>query len=199
MDAIFMSDLSNIITALISVVVLAAIFGGLLGLASRVLKVESDPIVEKIDALLPQTQCGQCGYPGCRPYAEAVANGDDINKCTPGGQATVEKIAELMGVEATTAETKEFIAKVAFIDEANCIGCTKCIQACPVDAIAGSNRALHTVLKAECTSCELCVAPCPTNCIHMLTIPTTPQTWKWELNKIPVMQISTDHQGTEQK
>ena len=121
---------------LISVTVLALIFGAILGFASIKLKVEADPIVEKIDAILPQSQCGQCGYPGCKPYAEAIANGDVITKCVPGGRPTVVKIAEIIGVDVPAmddvAEPEEM---VAFIDENMCIGCTKCIQACPVEPL----------------------------------------------------------------
>ena len=141
---------------LISVTVLALIFGAILGFASIKLKVEADPIVEKIDAILPQSQCGQCGYPGCKPYAEAIANGDVITKCVPGGRPTVVKIAEIMGVDVPAmddvAEPEEM---VAFIDENMCIGCTKCIQACPVDAIIGTNKAMHTIIPDLCTGCEL--------------------------------------------
>ncbi|WP_299013638.1 electron transport complex subunit RsxB [uncultured Photobacterium sp.] len=186
--------MSGILIAVTAIAVLAAIFGLLLGFASIRFKVEADPIVEQIDAILPQTQCGQCGYPGCRPYAEAIANGDDINKCPPGGQATIEKLADLMGVEVQDSahdETKG-IKKVAFIHEDMCIGCTKCIQACPVDAIVGGTKALHTVIKDECTGCDLCVSPCPTECIEMVPVEMTPENWKWNLNQIPVVNIPTD-------
>lgn len=181
-----------ILIAIIAIAVLAAIFGAFLGFASVRFKVEADPIVEKIDAVLPQTQCGQCGYPGCRPYAEAVANGDDITKCTPGGQAAIENIAELMGVDPAdyANEAEEPVKTVAFIHEDMCIGCTKCIQACPVDAIVGGTKALHTVIKSECTGCDLCVAPCPTDCIEMIPVETTIDTWKWQLNAIPVVDIT---------
>ncbi|KXF82116.1 electron transport complex subunit RsxB [Enterovibrio coralii] len=187
--------MSGILIAVAAIAILAAVFGVLLGFASIRFKVEADPIVDQVDAILPQTQCGQCGYPGCRPYAEAIANGDAINKCPPGGQATIEKLADLMGVEATeSAHDQEKSAKtVAFIREDDCIGCTKCIQACPVDAIIGSTKAIHTVLKDECTGCDLCVAPCPTDCIEMIPVQTTPDTWKWQLNQIPVVQV-TDHE-----
>lgn len=186
--------MSGILIAVAAIAVLAAIFGLLLGFASIRFKVEADPIVEQIDAILPQTQCGQCGYPGCRPYAEAIANGDDINKCPPGGQATIEKLAALMGVEVEDSAHDESkgIKKVAFINEDMCIGCTKCIQACPVDAIVGGTKAVHTVIKDECTGCDLCVSPCPTDCIEMVPVEMTPETWKWELNKIPVVNIPTD-------
>ncbi|MDA9557808.1 electron transport complex subunit RsxB [Vibrio sp.] len=181
----------TVIIAVIALVILAAIFGSLLGFASIRFKVEADPIVEQIDEILPQTQCGQCGYPGCRPYAEAIANGDNINKCPPGGQATIEKLADLMGVEVQeSAHELDNTKKVAFIREDMCIGCTKCIQACPVDAIVGGNKALHTVIESECTGCDLCVAPCPTDCIDMIPVATTPDNWKWQLDQIPVTNIT---------
>ncbi|WP_028022813.1 electron transport complex subunit RsxB [Enterovibrio calviensis] len=191
--------MTGILIAVLAIAVLAAIFGILLGFASIRFKVEADPIVEQIDAILPQTQCGQCGYPGCRPYAQAIANGDTINKCPPGGQATIEKLANLMGVEATeTAHEEEAVKTVAFIYEDDCIGCTKCIQACPVDAIIGSTKAMHTIIKDECTGCDLCVAPCPTDCIEMIPVKTTPETWKWQLEQIPVVQLSdTPPKGAE--
>ncbi len=178
--------------AVLAIALLATLFGAILGFASIRFKVEADPIVDQIDAILPQTQCGQCGYPGCRPYAEAIANGDSINKCPPGGQATIEKLADLMGVEAEESahDPEGKVKKVAFIHEDMCIGCTKCIQACPVDAIVGGTKALHTVIKDECTGCDLCVAPCPTDCIEMIPLETTTETWKWQLNAIPVVNIS---------
>ncbi|CEO38630.1 electron transport complex subunit RsxB [Photobacterium kishitanii] len=184
--------MSGILIAAIVLAVLAAIFGIILGFASVRFKVEADPIVEQIDAILPQTQCGQCGYPGCRPYAEAIANGEIINKCPPGGQATIEKLADLMGVEVPQAsdEVTNSIKKVAFIHEDMCIGCTKCIQACPVDAIVGGTKAMHTVIKDECTGCDLCVSPCPTDCIEMIPVEETPDNWKWQLNQIPVVNIA---------
>ncbi|MEC6815842.1 electron transport complex subunit RsxB [Photobacterium toruni] len=184
--------MSGILIAAIVIAVLAAIFGIILGFASVRFKVEADPIVEQIDAILPQTQCGQCGFPGCRPYAEAIANGEVINKCPPGGQATIEKLADLMGVEVPQAsnEVASSIKKVAFIHEDMCIGCTKCIQACPVDAIVGGTKAIHTVIKDECTGCDLCVSPCPTDCIEMIPVKETPDNWKWQLNQIPVVNIA---------
>ncbi len=185
--------MSSILIAVIAIAALALIFGLILGFASIKFKVESDPIVEQIDAILPQTQCGQCGYPGCKPYAEAIANGDVINKCPPGGQATIEKLADLMGVDVPSADDEVVnIKKIAFIHEDMCIGCTKCIQACPVDAIVGGTKALHTIIEAECTGCDLCVAPCPTDCIEMIPVSTTPDNWKWDLNTIPVVNIPAD-------
>lgn len=181
---------STIIYLVIGVIALIAlIFGAMLGYSSIKLKVEADPIVEQIDALLPQSQCGQCGYPGCKPYAEAVANGDDITKCVPGGQPLVVKLADLMGVDVpdTNSETPETM--VAIIHEEMCIGCTKCIAACPVDAIIGTNKAMHTVIAALCTGCELCVAPCPTDCIEMIKVKPTAKTWNWQFDQNLIIPI----------
>ncbi len=182
--------MSHILLVIALFSLLALLFGLLLGYAAVRFRVEADPIVEKLDALLPQTQCGQCGYPGCRPYAEAIANGDVINKCVPGGEPTIKRIAELMGVEVPVdGPVEPPIKKVAFIHEDLCIGCTKCIQACPVDAIVGAAKMMHTVIKSECTGCDLCVDPCPTDCIEMIEVPTTPDTWNWDLETIPVRMI----------
>lgn len=190
--------MSAIWIAVISLSILGLVFGALLGYASRRFKVEEDPIVEQIDELLPQSQCGQCGYPGCRPYADAVGNhGEMINKCAPGGEQTMLKLAALLNVDPQPVdggeEAKAPERKVAWIDESNCIGCTKCIQACPVDAIVGATRAMHTVLTDLCTGCDLCVAPCPTDCIEMRPVPATTANWKWDLNTIPVRVIPVEH------
>lgn len=178
---------------LLAVAGLALIFGLILGFASVKLKVKADPLAEKIDAVLPQSQCGQCGYPGCKPYAEAIVNGDEITKCIPGGQSTVIKIAEILGVDVPSMDdVAEPEIKVAFIHEDMCIGCTKCVQACPVDAIIGTNKTLHTVIPALCTGCELCVAPCPTDCITMEKVEPQIENWDWKLatNIIPVKNVA---------
>ncbi|TDF82769.1 electron transport complex subunit RsxB [Pseudomonas sp. H9] len=129
-------------------------------------------LIQRIDALLPQTQCGKCGHPGCKPYAEGLAKGEAINKCPPGGNETIAALASLLKVPviALDPERGRAPAQVAFIREAECIGCTKCIQACPVDAIVGAAKLMHTVISAECTGCDLCVAPCPVDCIDLLPI-----------------------------
>jgi len=126
-------------------------------------------LIQRIDALLPQTHCGKCGHPGCKPYAEGIALGEAINKCPPGGEETIAGLAQLLRVPVLDLDTSrgEAPAQVAYIREAECIGCTKCIQACPVDAIVGAAKLMHTVIMDECTGCDLCVAPCPVDCIEM--------------------------------
>ena len=131
----------------------------------------------QIDSLLPQTQCTRCGFPACLPYAQAIANGEaDIDQCPPGGQAGVDALAMLLGRDSkplNAAFGVEAPPTVAIIDEDVCIGCTKCIQACPVDAIIGAGKRMHTVIAAECTGCELCIAPCPVDCITMIAAAAT--------------------------
>jgi electron transport complex protein RnfB len=130
-------------------------------------------LIQRIDALLPQTQCGKCGHPGCKPYAEGIASGEPINKCPPGGSETIAALAELLKVPVLELDTSRGSApaQIAYIREAECIGCTKCIQACPVDAIVGAAKLMHTVIIDECTGCDLCVAPCPVDCIEMHPLP----------------------------
>jgi len=139
-------------------------------------------LADQIEDLLPQTQCTKCGYPACRPYAEAIAGGEaDINRCPPGGMAGVARLARLTGrpvIPINPANGLERPRPVAFIDENLCIGCTLCIQACPVDAILGAPKQMHTILPSLCTGCDLCVAPCPVDCIAM--IPVTGERTGWD-------------------
>mgnify|MGYP001767166713 CR=1 FL=1 len=165
----------------------AVVLGAALGYASIKFKVEGDPLVEKIEAILPQTQCGQCGYPGCKPYAEAIAKGDcDINLCPPGGMEGVQRLADLLGREVKPLDAEEKPKQIAIIDENTCIGCTLCIQACPVDAIVGAAKQMHTIIAQQCTGCELCLPPCPVECIRMEAIAENIDNWKW---KYPVVEI----------
>lgn len=172
----------TVVIALLATV--TAVFGILLGYAAIRFKVEGDPVVDKIDALLPQTQCGQCTYAGCRPYAEAIAKGEaEINQCPPGGEATIIALSDLLGVDvlplnAEHGEEKE-TKTVVVIDEETCIGCTLCIQACPVDAILGAAKQMHTVISSECTGCDLCIPPCPVDCIHVVPVEENMNNWKW--------------------
>ena len=185
-----------LLAALFALVGLGAVFGALLGYAAERFKTEGNPIVDQINEILPQTQCGQCGYPGCRPYAEAIAAGEAINKCPPGGQAGVQALADLLDMEAVPLDEEhgeEDVKKVAHIREAECIGCTKCIQACPVDAILGAAKHMHTVIVSECTGCDLCVEPCPVDCIDMVTVEPDIRTWTWT-PPAPGL-IATDRQG----
>ena len=178
------------LTAILVMLGLGLALGAALGYSSLKFKVEGDPLVDKIDAILPQTQCGQCSYPGCRPYATAIAAGEaDINQCPPGGDAGIKLLADLLGVEPKPLNGEHGEPKpksVAFIDEQTCIGCTLCIQACPVDAILGAAKQMHTIIAAECTGCELCLAPCPVDCITMEPLPEDISNWKW---RYPVFEI----------
>jgi len=187
--------MSVVLIAIIVLSGLGLVFGILLGYSSIRFKVEGNPLVDQVDSMLPQTQCGQCSYPGCRPYAEAIVNGEAINKCPPGGQSTIDALADLLDVEATPLDAEhgeEQVKAIAYIREDECIGCTKCIQACPVDAILGAAKQMHTVIESECTGCDLCVEPCPVDCIDMNPIETTLNTWQWPSPKPGVELIATD-------
>lgn len=138
-------------------------------------------LIERIDEILPQTQCRQCGYDGCKPYAAAIAQGNaHINQCPPGGDAGIRALANLLDIPYLPLNTDHGLTKpesIAVIDEQRCIGCTLCIQACPVDAILGASKHMHTVLSQECTGCELCLAPCPVDCIIMQPVASSGDTY----------------------
>ena len=184
------------IAAILTIVGLALFFGLLLGYAAIHFKVKGNPVVDKLDAALPQTQCGQCTYAGCRPYAEAIQKGEaEINQCPPGGEATIQELADIMGVDPVPLNDEHGehsdTPEVAIIIEDQCIGCTLCIQACPVDAIMGAAKQMHTVIEDECTGCELCLPPCPVDCIVMEPIKQNIDRWKTpiplSLENIPVV------------
>jgi electron transport complex protein RnfB len=156
-------------TAVITIGLIALLAGLALGYASRRLPADEGDLVERINELLPQTQCAQCGYPGCRPYAAAIVTDEAaINLCPPGGDDTVRRLADLLGRDfLPLAEVAPEARRVAIIDETLCIGCMHCRNACPVDAIVGAQHLMHTVIESECTGCELCIAPCPVDCIGL--------------------------------
>ena len=140
-------------------------------------------LIDSINSVLPQTQCGRCGYPGCRPYARAIARGEQINRCPPGGEITIIRLSNLLNdpvsplAEGLGGFTDPAVARIR---EDECIGCTKCIQACPVDAILGASRQMHTVIVSECTGCDLCVEPCPVDCIDMIRVDSPqPEHWRF--------------------
>ena len=169
------------LTAIIVLVGMAVFFGLLLGYSAQKFKVQGNPVVDQIDQLLPQTQCGQCSFPGCRPYAEAIANQEvGINQCPPGGEATIQALADLLDMEALPLDEtlpQATLPTVVIIREETCIGCTLCIQACPVDAIVGAAKLMHTVIADECTGCNLCLPPCPVDCIDIIPVAQTLQSW----------------------
>ncbi len=175
----------SILTAIIALGLLTGIFGLVLGYFAIRFKVEGNPLVDQIDAILPQTQCGQCTFAGCRPYAEAMAKGEaPINQCPPGGEATIILLAELLDTEVLELNDEHGehneVPLVAVIREDVCIGCTLCIQACPVDAILGSAKHMHTIIADECTGCELCIPPCPVDCIDMIPARQGIEHWTWK-------------------
>lgn len=153
-------------------------------IADKFLKTEENEIVTKINDILPQTQCGQCEYPGCMPYAKAVANGEaEINKCQPGGERVIKELALLLGKDEITPAKEQKAPQVVVIDEDKCIGCTKCIQVCPPDCIIGAVKKMHTVIEKDCTGCELCIEVCPVDCIDIVTLK---QQFKYKKVKIKI-------------
>jgi len=170
------------IAALASLTALGLLLGGLLGLASRYFKVEGNPLVEQIEELLPGSQCGQCGYPGCSPAAEALAEGQaPVTLCPPGGRALAEELAGMLGVAVDLSGVEDKAAMVAYVHENLCVGCTKCFKRCPTDAILGASKMIHTVFPDACTGCEKCFDVCPTECIEMRPVEATLQTWYWPI------------------
>lgn len=160
--------------AILLITLLCFFLGIALSLCAQFLSHNDDALVEQINSILPQTQCAQCGYPGCKPYAKAIAAGDaQIDQCPPGGEQTLKSLAQLLDRPITKLNPEFGDTKppmVALIREAECIGCTLCINACPVDAIVGAARYMHTVIHNECTGCELCIPPCPVDCIDLIPV-----------------------------
>jgi electron transport complex protein RnfB len=163
------------ISAVATLTLVSAVLGGLLIWARSRYEAEGSVLIDAVEDLLPHTQCAQCGYPGCRPYAQAVVEGAPLDLCPPGGTATFEALQNLLGRYEGTApsDPTELIARIT---EAECIGCFLCVRSCPVDTILGSPGYMHTVIEAHCTGCELCVDACPVDCIEMLSTTETPPT-----------------------
>ena len=179
--------IETFVSASLSMAAIGISLGCVLGLARRRWATpDATKLVDTIDACLPQIQCAQCGYPGCRPYAQAIAAGAPLDLCPPGGPETVRRLGDLLASSASAhapdAHAVDAMPEpqnaVASIDETRCIGCALCLQACPVDAILGAANFMHTVASERCTGCELCVAPCPVDCIEL--VPREPDdTWSW--------------------
>lgn len=168
------------IAAIFILTALGLVLGALLGIASRFLKVEESALTAEIEALLPGSQCGQCGFPGCAPAAAAVANGEaPVTLCPPGGRALAESLATLLGVSVDLSAVESKAPMIAYIHERLCIGCTKCLKRCPTDAIIGANDQIHAVFEDACTGCEKCWEVCPTECIEMRPATQTVQNWVW--------------------
>jgi electron transport complex protein RnfB len=168
------------LAAIGSLTLLGLTLGGLLGLAARHLRVEGNPLAAKVAELMPGSQCGQCGYPGCGPAAEAIASGAaPPTICPPGGRALAEELAGLLGIALDLTGVADKTPVVAHIHEGLCIGCCKCFKRCPTDAIMGANNMIHSVFADACTGCEKCFEVCPTECIEMHPVSPTLQTWFW--------------------
>lgn len=167
-------------SAIIIITLLGLTLGLLLGAASSYFMVEGNPVEAEIEAMLPGSQCGQCGYPGCTPAAAALAKGEAaITMCVPGGHDLAQKLAARLGINVDLTEMENNEPLIAHIREELCIGCTKCLKRCPTDAILGGSRQLHAVISDACTGCEKCFKVCPTECIDMLPVVKTLQNWYW--------------------
>lgn len=168
------------IAAIASLSTLGLFLGLVLGFAAKRLKVEGNPLVTELEAMLPGSQCGQCGFPGCTGAAQALADGSaPITLCPPGGKDLVLALAAKLGVEADLSGVKDSVPSVAEVKEEICIGCTRCYKVCPTDAIMGAAKNIHVVFKEACTACGKCVDVCPTEALTMRPIPATLQSWYW--------------------
>jgi electron transport complex protein RnfB len=175
------------IAALFSLTLLGLALGLGLGYAAIRLKVEGNPLVEELEAMLPGSQCGQCGYPGCKGAAQALADGAaPVTLCPPGGRPLVEALAAKLGVEADLSGMADSGPQVAEVLEDLCIGCTKCYKVCPTDAILGAAKQIHAVFREACTACGKCVDVCPTEATRMVALPATLQTWYWARPEVAI-------------
>ena len=172
-----------------SLTIMGLVLGGLLGAAARFLAVEENPLEEELKAMLPGSQCGQCGYVGCGQYAAALAKGEaSVTLCSPGGKAVIEALAKKLGVTADLSEHEETVQEYAFINEDLCIGCTRCIRECSTDAILGANKLMHTIIVDACHGCAKCVKVCPTDAIVMVPVRVTLANWHWPKPEVEHIQ-----------
>jgi Na+-translocating ferredoxin:NAD+ oxidoreductase subunit B len=172
-----------------SLTLMGLTLGSILGVAARRLAVKEDPLEEELKAMLPGSQCGQCGYVGCGQYAAALAKGEaPVTLCAPGGKALVETLSEKLGVVADLSGYEEKVPEHAFIVEDICIGCTRCIRECSTDAIMGGNKLMHTIIIDACHGCGKCVPVCPTDAIIMVPVPVTLRNWHWPKPEIESAQ-----------
>ncbi len=175
-----------VVSAIISLTSLGLCLGLLLAFAARYLKVESSPIVDELESIMPGSQCGQCGFPGCRPAAEALASGDaPVTLCPPGGSALAEQFARILGVDIDLSGVQEPELLVAKVSEATCTGCTRCLKVCPTDAIVGAPKQIHAVVADACIACKKCIAVCPTACLQMHPVEVTLNNWHWQKPEQP--------------
>jgi electron transport complex protein RnfB len=166
--------------SVVSLTSLGLSLGLILGMASRYFKVESNPLVDEIESMMPGSQCGQCGFPGCRPAAEALVDGKaPVTLCPPGGRSLVEQLANKLTIEVDLDAIEDKEPAFAAVSEATCIGCTRCFKVCPTDAIMGGPKQIHQVFREACTGCEACIEVCPTECLHMEPVEITLSTWRW--------------------
>jgi electron transport complex protein RnfB len=169
-----------ILYAIFALTALGLGLGYLLGAAARYLRVEANPLVDEIEALMPGSQCGQCGYPGCRPAAEALVAGEAApTLCPPGGRALAEQLANMLSLDLDLSGVKEQVPMVARVDETLCIGCARCFKVCPTDAIVGAQKQIHAVVADACTACNKCVDVCPTECLKLHPVKVTLRNWRW--------------------
>ena len=181
------------IEAITSLTLLGLAIGFSLGFAAKHFNVEKDPLIDDIAALLPASNCGQCGFPGCTPAAEALAKGEAlVTLCPPGGRALAEQLATKLDVSTDLSDMEDKGPMLAFVQEATCIGCTRCFKACPTDAIVGAPKQIHAVIASACTGCGACVDICPTECLVMQEIPETLNTWRWPKPSQPTAPSSSD-------
>jgi Na+-translocating ferredoxin:NAD+ oxidoreductase subunit B len=180
------------LAAIISLTILGAVLGTILGFADRFFAVESNPFTDEIEALLPGSNCGQCGFPGCAGAATAIASGEAaITCCPPGGKALATALAEKLGVSVDLSQVKDSGPQLAVVAEELCIGCCRCARVCPTDAIIGAAKQIHNILREACTGCSNCIEKCPTEALTMKPVPVTLQHWVWPKPTDPVPESLT--------